>query len=353
MAIFQTDFRVGGIQRSLLTLLRSDVFRHDEVDLYLFSKDYEQASELPVEVNRIFLEPLPYLCRLAPFDFFGVMVDRYRRVLPRLDYDLSIDFNGYSPDCAAAAMATDAGSRIIWVHNDYGERMRYDKRFKVSFSLGKRKFKRFDSLVAVSEGSLDSIQVLLGKEIPSTQYVIPNLIDAEELFCKAAEEEVSFSSDLIKICGMGRLDKIKGFDLLIKDFALAREKNEDISLFIIGDGPERRHLERLAYELGVSDSVIFLGKLENPYPALAAMDAFCHEALYEGQGLVIREAQAFGLDVVVPKRLEKYNKGISGCECVSDVLAGLKKTAPEKRRDSLDSYNRSIKAEFGKIRGGI
>ena len=68
IAIFEANLNVGGIQRSLVNLMKSGILDEFEVDVFLFS-DYVfyDISELPSNVQIHFLEPFPYWYRFLPF----------------------------------------------------------------------------------------------------------------------------------------------------------------------------------------------------------------------------------------------------------------------------------------------
>jgi len=65
----------------------------------------------------------------------------------------------------------------------------------------------------------------------------------------------------------------KGLDTLVEALSILKHE-EEISLLILGDGPMMPHLKKQAEQLGVLDKIIFTGHLENPFPAIAAMDLF-------------------------------------------------------------------------------
>jgi N-acetyl-alpha-D-glucosaminyl L-malate synthase BshA len=69
-------------------------------------------------------------------------------------------------------------------------------------------------------------------------------------------------------------------------------------LVLVGDGPERPRAAELAEELGISDRVVFLGKLESVAELLACADLFILPSEQESFGLVALEAQASGVPVV-------------------------------------------------------
>jgi len=76
------------------------------------------------------------------------------------------------------------------------------------------------------------------------------------------------------------------------------EKWPGATLQIVGQGPEKASLERLARELGVSEHVQFLGFRPDVADAMKQADLFVYASWIEGFSLVIAEANAVGLPVV-------------------------------------------------------
>lgn len=99
------------------------------------------------------------------------------------------------------------------------------------------------------------------------------------------------------VISVGRLAKVKQFDLLINAFSLL-EKEVDAKLIILGDGPEREYLREVAKTLGIADKVDMPGFTTNPYAFMAKSDLFVLSSMYEGLPTVLVEALACGTAVV-------------------------------------------------------
>ena len=110
----------------------------------------------------------------------------------------------------------------------------------------------------------------------------------------------------VVVC-ISRFVERKGQDMLIRALPLVQREVPDAALLLVGDGPMRDTLVRLASELGVSHDVVFVGAkpwAELP-PYFAAGDVFCMPTRtrkagfeVEGLGIVYLEASATGLPVV-------------------------------------------------------
>ncbi|MDE0144512.1 MAG: glycosyltransferase [Nitrospira sp.] len=103
--------------------------------------------------------------------------------------------------------------------------------------------------------------------------------------------------DVFLISGAGRFLPRKGHDLLIRVTA----QIPDAWLWLIGDGQERRTLEKLAHKVGIADRTRFVGWVEEPIHYVAATDVFGMPSRYEPLGNVILEAWQAGVPVVATR----------------------------------------------------
>lgn len=102
------------------------------------------------------------------------------------------------------------------------------------------------------------------------------------------------------IVTIGRLIPLKGINKLIQ---LLPELRQDISLVVMGDGPERRNLELISSTIGVKERVIFTGNINKQEVTnyLKLSDLFVLYSDGEFSPFVILEAMACGLPVVASK----------------------------------------------------
>ncbi len=144
--------------------------------------------------------------------------------------------------------------------------------------------------------------------------LIPNGVDAEGI---ASLEPAADGCDLVYA---GRLAPHKRVDLALKAFARLRATHPGLTFRVIGDGPARPGLERLAGELGVADGVRFDGFLPDEVDVFRRMKAARAAVLpsaREGFGLTLAQAWACGLPAVVCAGRENAMAGL-----VTDPLLG-------------------------------
>lgn len=111
---------------------------------------------------------------------------------------------------------------------------------------------------------------------------------------------------------MGRLERVKGQDVLIRALASDELQQQPIHLLLVGDGTARPDLQYLVDELGLSHKVSFLGIRQDVPELLAASDIYIQPSRSEGLSNALIEALAAGLPVVVtnvPGMLEVITAG--------------------------------------------
>jgi len=100
------------------------------------------------------------------------------------------------------------------------------------------------------------------------------------------------------VISVGTLDAVKGHRHLLQAWPAVRARVPDAHLALVGDGPERETLPRLADSLSIRDSVLFVGFRSPAAPYLAAADVVALPSLTEGMPNVVLEAMALGRPVV-------------------------------------------------------
>jgi len=104
----------------------------------------------------------------------------------------------------------------------------------------------------------------------------------------------------VRFLSLGRLLHWKGFELSLRAFARFARRYPASEYWIVGDGPERRRLEKLAQNLGLTGKVRFWGMIPRSevLGKLAACDVLVHPSLHDSGGWVCLEAMAAGRPVI-------------------------------------------------------
>lgn len=137
------------------------------------------------------------------------------------------------------------------------------------------------------------------------------------------------------ILSVGRLSQEKAQVDLLLAFKKLIETNSDLNtrLVIVGDGPERIHLETSASSLGIAARVIFAGQVTDVHPYYAAADVLVNSSHSEGSPYVLLEAMVAGLPIVatavggVPEMVENNETALlvaaNDPQAMADAVARL------------------------------
>lgn len=131
---------------------------------------------------------------------------------------------------------------------------------------------------------------------------IPNGIEA-----KGARFKSNYQSKLKKVIFVGNLTQqpAKGVDLLLKAWVIVTSKIKDVHLSIVGDGPLEDY-QRYIDQLGLTDTVLLLGKRSDITELLISSDLFVLPSRREGMPNALMEAMLTGLPCIA--------SDISGCQ---------------------------------------
>lgn len=182
-----------------------------------------------------------------------------------------------------------------------------------------------DVIISNSKHTTNRLQAKLANTPIIT---VPLGINVDNIY---AVPPADMTSDLIFT---GRLLPHKGVDLMLRALAILKKSGTTATAVIIGDGPERHNLEKLAKHLGISHQIRFVGFIADHVDVYALMKSsrvFVLPSQREGFGLVAIEAMAAGLPVVTLAHTDNAAK-----ELVTEGLNGyLAEPTPKSVADAI------------------
>ena len=151
-------------------------------------------------------------------------------------------------------------------------------------------FASYDLVITLTEEELSDLSSIYRDGPFQT---VPNPYISDEML---AEQPPPLRSEPPRILTMARMMPQKRLDVLIEAFALV--KHSGARLTILGDGPLRASLERLADSLGIAGRIDMPGFVEDVLPWLRRSNLFVLSSDYEGLPAAVLEALACGVPVV-------------------------------------------------------
>jgi len=211
-------------------------------------------------------------------------------------------------------------------------------------------YRECSKLVIVSQGLLKGLKSLM-PWIEEKIVVIPNMI-REDMFLPPAETR---KTDPFVFLWAGRLEHVKGIDLLLEAVKILKMRSKTpFSVRLAGKGSLRSELEQQAGSLGITDCVVFLGRLSRKSMQLEMQGANCFvlPTRYEAFGAVLIEAMATGLPVIAtrsggPEHIVNSENGIlidpDNIDQLADAMDQMRSnhenySADKIRTSTLDLY---------------
>ena len=232
-------------------------------------------------------------------------------------YDCVIACNHNAPSYFASYIKNTP--KVVWIRGDLSE-LDYNKFdinskeynvVKQEFEMQKNVFSEFDHIVVISESVRKALYDLFG--IYENVVKIPNSVDIQKII--QMSDETITGLDKVSFVTLGRLDDNKNQILLLKACWLLKEKTNNFNVYLLGDGENRRFLQKFIDENLLGDNVKILGFKDNPYPYVKNSVASVLTSFSEGFSLALAESvilntPIISTDVGIARELvDKYDCG--------------------------------------------
>lgn len=295
VAFYVPSLTGGGAQQVTVNLANGLVKRDMAVDLVV---SYRTGALLEQVVDAVSIVDLG--TPRVPVVGVGASVPAFVRYLQRENPDVVFSQMHYANVVSVLShrLAGREGSLVLTEHTIFG-RPNHGKD-ELVFALAKRLYRYADHVIAVSSGVAESVHDCVG--IPSEQLTVMNNPVVTDTLREDAEAAVDHpwltSPDVTVVLGVGRLVPDKDFSTLLEAVARASRTDPSLRLVVLGKGPRREALQRLAVDLEVDDRLSLPGYVANPYAYMRRADVFALSSRREGLPTALIEAMACGCPVV-------------------------------------------------------
>jgi glycosyltransferase involved in cell wall biosynthesis len=339
--------RLGGVETSLIGLLKSLDYSKFEVDLFLYLHDGDFMEFIPKEVNllpqnKLYASLMLPISQNKPMLILSKLMAKlysyfYRKLnqingenfvyftnlhqiahwfLPNLnanEYDLGISF--LTPHFTIANKVKTK-RKIAWIHTDYSK-------YALDRLNELKMWQSFDYVASIGEDSAKTFSQIFPK-LADKVILIENILPREFVIQRSNAFEVNFEKECVNICSVGRFTYPKNFDSVPEITRYLLDHQIRVKWYLIGYGGDEDLIKAKIKEYGVEEEVIILGKKSNPYPYIKACDIYVQPSRYEGKAVTVREAQTLAKPVVITNfssANSQLKNGIDGVILPLETLA--------------------------------
>ncbi len=203
------------------------------------------------------------------------------------EYDIEISFLEGKVSKFIANSKNKKSKKITWIHTDINNvsKINIFKNIKDEIET----YKKFDKIICVSKDVKNKFIQKTG--IKENLYVQVNPVNSKEILQKSNENITEkLNQNGYIVCSVGRLVKEKGFDRLLEVHTKLIQNNIVHTLWIIGEGKERKQLEKYIKNNHLEQTVNLIGYSDNPYKYLKKADIFVCSSRIEGLSSALLEA---------------------------------------------------------------
>ena len=383
------DMEIGGVERSLISMLENFDYDNNEVDLMLYRHTGDFFKLLPNKHNLLPENKKYTSFRKSIAELFkeGEILLGISRVIGKIEANIIAKKNNFTEhgcvqmqlmwkyalpflpklekeyDVAISylwphyfvADKVKAKRKIAWIHTDYSN-------IDTDIELDLKMWDKFDYIIAVSEECKNAFL----KKYPrlKNKLRVMENITSPEFIKKMAEEKIedNITKDkCFKIVSVGRLSYAKGIDNAVKALKLIHNKGlTNIKWYVVGYGGDENIIRNLVKENKLEDSFILLGKKKNPYPYMKTCDLYVQPSRYEGKAVTVTEAKILGKSVMITNyatassQVDNYIDGYITELSVEGIADGIEQLyGNNKLREDISSNCRQVNyrnnSEFKKL----
>ena len=319
------NMNVGGVEKSLLSLLNTLDRTEYEVDLLLLEeyggflnaipdwvnvivcKDYaaikDEVNLPPVQVMKnhlkngrwgrvVMLLPAYLLTKTTKdYRYYNKAVFSTVGRLPK-HYDVAVAYTSIIHYLTwFVDFHVDADEYVGWIHFDVSK-ITPDRKMLLFLHQKMKK------IYVVSQSALDAFTAMF-PELKEKSELRYNVVDKNQILALAETPAESIREPGVKtIVTLGRLTGEKGQDIVPEVAARLKDDGLSFRWYLIGDGGLKKQIEEKSKALDVENEIVLLGTKTNPYPYLKQADLYVQTSVHEGFCITLAEAKAFGMPIV-------------------------------------------------------
>lgn len=316
------SLRIGGAEKSLITLLSLLDYSKYDVDLQLFAFDGAFMHSVPQEVN--VLPPTSWtsftqksLCgqlmtghlgklwtrlKLAigirkntfngrELDYFVWQQTKHQYEKSSTVYDVAIGYGHYLPSFYVLEKV-DAKQKVTYLNTPFNPP-------KSLIEMNRQVYNGFDKIIAISQDVNNSFVSYYPEFAEKTITINDPFSVTYVEKCAAAFQPEWATENVPHLVTAARLEQnAKGMDILLDTARILKEKGLNFRWFVLGEGAYHKQMDVYIGKHNLQDNLFLLGAVANPYPYLKHATLYVQTPRFEGFGLSIAEARLLNTPVV-------------------------------------------------------
>ena len=358
MLIATFNMEIGGVERSLINLLRHIDYEKYQVDLLLYRHSGEFLNEIPKEVN-LLAQVKEYatfrksISEIASEKLYSILTARLRAKLvaelkgkwrrsaepgilqmqlmwkyaidhlPPLagEYDVALSYL-WPHDFVAKKVS--AKKKIAWVHTDFSQ-------LETDVELDLQIWLKYHHIMAVSESVKEAFTQKYA-ELTKKVEVMENLSSPHIIKSLSLETQNNLMENdtRFKLLTVARLSYAKGVDMAVEALNQLHTKGyRNIAWYVVGYGGDEAAIRTLIKKHNLQQHFILLGKQTNPYLFMKSANLYVQPSRYEGKAVTVEEAQILGKPVLITDYTtskSQVSHGIDGYIChlsIEGLVSGI------------------------------
>ncbi len=348
------NLKIGGIEKSLITLINYFIENGYDVTLVLEEKRGSLLKQLNKNVNIVEFKPLKR--GFTPIRKIINFIKQTKfKIKYRYKFDFSISYATYSkPDSFVARVASK--NSILWCHADYLALYNGDKK-KVQEFFEDINYDEFSKIVFVSKNGKETFNQIFPRQ--KNVYYCNNFIDCNKIYDLSKEKiKIRYNQELTTFLNVSRHDeKQKKLSRIIKAAYLLKKENYKFRIIFVGEGKDTQKYKYLVEKYDLSKNIIFQGSQENPYPYFKISDCVILSSDYEGYPVVFLESFLFNKPIITTDVSDFHDiqagRGLVTPKTTKGIYKAMKEYLEkgykvEKRFDAK-AYNLNIEKQLKKI----
>lgn len=312
---YNGSLRMGGIERVLVEVLQNidrskmsiDLIIEDGIkSLNVFEKDIPKDIKIYYLKSEELIQKTDFYRKNKKNIFYKIMYNimmnyegyikrkNLKKIFKEKNYDVVIDFD---MGLSKYIDLIKAEKKIAWIHSSIENW--YVKKSRIK-KLGKR-LNNYSKIVVICDEMKNETEKLY-PFLKNRIIRIYNPFNFNRIL-KCSEEKVEkkyekcFKQEFM-ISVMRLTANSKDFETLIEAWKKLEKENVNIPLYILGEGPDRRNIEKKIREAHQENRIFLLGNMKNPYPWIKKSKMLIHSSKFEGFGLTLVEALILSKKVI-------------------------------------------------------